>query len=54
LAADFAVDGSLDALAELPELWTVPVNSTFLPTCGWSAVGLAINRYIEAADEGWA
>jgi len=43
-------DGSLDAVDVLPELeepsTTVPVNSTFLPTCGLSAVGLAIRRYV--------
>jgi hypothetical protein len=48
-AAD-AVDGSLDVVvdgdAELPDSSSVPVNSTFLPTWGLSAVGFAIRRYV--------
>ena len=45
-----ALDGSLDVVVDgeeaLPDSSIVPVNSTFLPTCGLSAVGFAIKRYV--------
>ena len=41
-------DGVLVDAVGLPALadpsTIVPVSSTFLPTCGWSAVGLAMSR----------
>src|SRR5881397_2047274 len=51
-AVDAVDEGSVvvvvDEGDELPDCSTVPVSSTFLPTCGLNAVGLAIRRYIDA------
>ena len=48
----------VEVCAELSDVSIVPVNSTFLPTCGMSAVGFAIRRYVipvaaPAADGLW-
>jgi hypothetical protein len=47
LGSDPAADAV--AAAELSWASSVPVSASFLPTCGLSAVGFAIRRYVWAA-----